>query len=74
MPYGIHQTGVTITFGYKFSSEPLVITQGASPTGFAKVSVVSKNKDADGFYVTATVVTENCSYYDWIAIGVGVLA
>jgi hypothetical protein len=71
--YKPHQTGATIVFKYKYVSEPLVLTQGAVSSGFAKVSLVSKNKDSSGYYISASVVTENCSYYDWIVVGVGVL-
>lgn len=67
-------TGTTITFGYKFVSAPCVLLTPLAATGSPSASVVSKDKDGDGYYITATIVMTGATSVDWIAIGTGVAA
>lgn len=67
-------TGTTITFGYKFVSAPTVILAPLAATGTPTASVVSKDVDGDGYYITATIVSSGATSVDWIAIGTGIAA
>lgn len=67
-------TGATIVFGYKFVSAPCVLLTPLAATGSPVATVVSKNKDGDGYYATATIVSSGATSVDWIAIGIGVAA
>ena len=67
-------TGTTITFGYKFVSAPCIILTPLAATGSPIATVVSKNKDGDGYYTTATIVMTGATSVDWIAIGTGISA
>ena len=66
-------TGTTITFGYKFVSAPTVLLTPLAASGTPSASVVSKDKDGDGYYTGATITTDGTSV-DWIAIGTGIAA
>ena len=65
-------TGTTITFGYKFVSAPTVILTPLAATGSPTASMVSKDKDGDGFYTGVTIVSSAADSVDWIAIGTGI--
>jgi len=67
-------TGTTITFGYKFVSAPTVILTPLAATGSPTASMVSKDKDGDGFYIGAIIVSSAATSVDWIAIGTGIVA
>lgn len=69
--YGTGAT-TTITFGYKFVSEPCILLSVVGATGNT-AQVISKDKDVDGLYVGATIATDGTSV-DWIAIGTGIAA
>jgi len=66
--------GTTITFGYKFVSAPCVLLTPLAATGSPIATVVSKDVDGDGYYVTATIVSTGATSVDWIAIGTGIAA
>lgn len=61
-------TGTTITFKHKFVSAPTVLL---TPIAGTTASVVTKDVDDDGFYITATIASDADSV-DWIAIGTGI--
>jgi len=71
MDYGT-VTGTTITFNHKFVSKPVIILTPLAATGSPIATVVSKNKDANGYYATATIVMTGATSVDWIAIGTGI--
>lgn len=71
MDYGT-VTGTTITFNHKFVSIPIVILTPLAASGTPTASVVSKNVDGDGYYITATIVSSSADSIDWIAIGTGI--
>lgn len=73
MVYGT-VTGTTITFGYKFVSAPCIILTPLAASGTPTATVVSKDKDDDGYYTGATIATAGCDSVDWIAIGTGIAA
>jgi hypothetical protein len=70
--HGAHWIGTTIDWEFKFIGEPTLLLTGKATTGFATISLVSVEQDADGYYIGATVVTENCDYFNWEAKGSGV--
>jgi len=65
-------TSTTIMFGYKFVSAPSVILTPLAATGTPTATVVSKDKDGDGYYTGATIVMTGATSVDWIAIGTGI--
>lgn len=65
-------TGTSITFGYKFVSAPVVLLTPLAATGTPTATVVSKDKDSDGYYTGATIVSSGATSVDWIAIGTGI--
>jgi len=71
MDYGT-VTGTTITFSHKFVSVPVIILTPLAASGSPVATVVSKNKDADGYYTTATIAMTDATSVDWIAIGTGI--
>ena len=73
MVYGT-VTGTTITFGYKFVSAPCIILTPLAASDTPTATVISKDKDDDGYYTGATIATAGCDSVDWIAIGTGIAA
>lgn len=65
-------TGTTITFGYKFVAAPVVLLTPLAASGTPTATVVSKDKDDDGYYTGATIATAGATSVDWIAIGTGI--
>lgn len=61
-------SGTTIDWEFKFVGAPTI---HLTPINGTTASVVSKDIDADGFYITATIETD-ADYVDWIAIGSGI--
>ena len=64
-------TGVTITFGFRFTAPPVLVLTPLAATVTPTASLVSFNKVA-GYYTTATVTTEGCDEIEWLAIGSGI--
>jgi hypothetical protein len=71
MDYGT-VTGTTITFNHKFVSIPVIILTPLAATGSPIATIVSKDVDGDGYYITATIVMTGATSVDWIAIGTGI--
>lgn len=71
MDYGT-VAGTTITFNHKFVSAPVILLTPLAASGSPVATVVSKDKNADGYYTGATIVMTGADSVDWIAIGTGI--
>lgn len=70
--YGVHWTGTTIDWEFKFRSEPGLLLTACAATGAATVNLVSLTQDAGGYYTGATVLLMNCDWYNWEVKGEGI--
>jgi len=73
MDYGT-VTGTSITFAHKFVSIPVIVLTPLADSGSPVATVVSKDQDANGYYVGATIVMTDATSVDWVAIGTGISA
>jgi hypothetical protein len=66
-------SGTSITFGFKFISEPEILLTPVGATSGCTAGVVTIDKTGD-YWTGCTIVTTNCTSVSWQATGVCIVA